>query len=261
VSGLFNGRPAADGSMPRLNLEVIARDEAGREARTTFHVQDGDRPRLDSNDAGFRVETLWHAQLAAVRADGQGDVLMAYIPMRDISQRSGTALSFRVPGDAFAHTNPHAVVRLTASLANGQPLPDWLRFDGLSGQFGGTPPDGFGGTLEIHVVARDDQGLQAVTRFKLSLQRSGIRTVGGDDRAAFDPATRAASALEHPEQVVDRPGAANGRPAQEQADGKAAKPVKRAAPSFRDQLRNVRQSSAQEQVLLQRALTARAGAK
>jgi VCBS repeat-containing protein len=224
VSGLFNGRPAADAAMPRLNLEVVARDNAGREARTTFTIADVDRPRLDSDDGGFQVHRLSRAQLAAVRVGGQGELLVAYVPIRDISQRSGTALSLRVPGDAFAHSNPHAVVRLTARLANGQPLPEWLQFDGFSGQFGGTPPEGFAGTLDIHVTARDDQGLEAVTRFKLSVQRSAMRTAGGDERAALQP-------------------------------------VKRAAPSFRDQLRSVRQPAGAEQVLLERALAPRASAK
>jgi hypothetical protein len=71
----------------------------------------------------------------------------------------------RVPADAFAHTDPTAFVHLEARLADGSPLPAWLRFDGLRGLFSGTPPEGAPERLELEVVARDGEGREARTLF------------------------------------------------------------------------------------------------
>ena len=75
----------------------------------------------------------------------------------------------RVPQDAFAHTDPAAIVRLSARLADGSPLPAWLRLD-PRGTFVGLPPEGLEGTLEVEVVARDTEGREARTTFTLELE-------------------------------------------------------------------------------------------
>jgi hypothetical protein len=81
----------------------------------------------------------------------------------------------RVPGDAFAHTDPSAVVHLEARLANGSPLPGWLRFDGLRGVFSGTPPQGAEETLEVEILARDTEGREARTQFTLEIGAMRLR--------------------------------------------------------------------------------------
>jgi hypothetical protein len=78
----------------------------------------------------------------------------------------------RIPQDAFAHTDPAAIVRLTARLADGAMLPAWLRLD-ARGVFVGVPPEGLEGKLEIEVVARDSEGREARTAFSLELD--GLR--------------------------------------------------------------------------------------
>jgi hypothetical protein len=90
--------------------------------------------------------------------------------------------SLRVPEDAFAHTDPAAVVQLEARLADGRPLPAWLKFDGVRGTFRGVPPDGLSGALEIEVVARDLEGREARTRFVLLVE--DLRAEGLGDAAA-----------------------------------------------------------------------------
>jgi hypothetical protein len=76
---------------------------------------------------------------------------------------------FRVPPDAFAHTDPSAIVLLEARLASGSPLPSWLSFDGVTGQFSGTPPEGLSGELELEVTAKDTEGREARANFRLEL--------------------------------------------------------------------------------------------
>ncbi|HLS86476.1 MAG TPA: tandem-95 repeat protein, partial [Burkholderiales bacterium] len=75
-----------------------------------------------------------------------------------------------VPEDAFAHTDPAARVYLEARLADGRALPAWLQFDGVRGTFSGEPPSDVRGALEIEVIARDDFGREARTRFLLLVE-------------------------------------------------------------------------------------------
>ena len=77
--------------------------------------------------------------------------------------------TFRVPPDAFAHTDPNAIVLLQARLASGSPLPSWLSFDGVSGQFSGTPPEGMREAIDLEVTAKDTEGREARAVFRLVL--------------------------------------------------------------------------------------------
>ena len=104
-----------------------------------------------------------------------GHRLFVYQGMPDMRLLADGLAMLRVPTDAFAHTDPSAVVHLEARLANGNPLPGWLRFDGLRGVFSGTPPQGIGETLEVEIVARDTEGREARTQFTLEIDAMRLR--------------------------------------------------------------------------------------
>jgi hypothetical protein len=76
---------------------------------------------------------------------------------------------FQLPSEAFAHTEAGAVIKLEARLSNGDPLPQWLKFNNASGTFSGAPPDGKPTPVEVQVVARDNQAREASVIFKLEL--------------------------------------------------------------------------------------------
>ena len=61
-----------------------------------------------------------------------------------------------VPG-ARQCVRRHRQLRLTytASLADGSPLPPWLRFDEATATFSGTPPLDFTGSIDLKVTAKD----------------------------------------------------------------------------------------------------------
>ncbi len=99
-----------------------------------------------------------------------GHRLFVYHGIPDMQVTGDGAGSLKVPQDAFAHTDPSAVVHLEARLIDGLPLPSWLKFEGLGGTFRGLPPEGLRGTLEIEVVARDTEGREARTRFALEVE-------------------------------------------------------------------------------------------
>jgi hypothetical protein len=109
-----------------------------------------------------------------------GNALVVNRPLTDQVVPSGTRFSFTVPSDAFAHTNPDAMVTLTATQANGQPLPGWISFNPQTGSFEGTPPPAFPGTLTLKVIARDSQGHQVVQTLKIRF--SGHQDRGGEPR-------------------------------------------------------------------------------
>ncbi|MFT3858106.1 MAG: Ig-like domain-containing protein [Aquabacterium sp.] len=97
-----------------------------------------------------------------------GDSLVLNRPLPD-QVLAGSRISFAVPADTFAQTNPQARVTLAAMRADGRPLPAWLSFNPQTGRFEGTPPPGTG-DVTIRVIARDAQGHEAVTVFKIKVQ-------------------------------------------------------------------------------------------
>jgi hypothetical protein len=76
---------------------------------------------------------------------------------------------YQIPREAFAHTDPTAIVTLNARMASGETLPSWLSFDARSGLFRGVPPGGEPVTLDLMLTAVDEDGHEASVEFKLEL--------------------------------------------------------------------------------------------
>ncbi|MGO4392251.1 Ig-like domain-containing protein [Variovorax sp. M-6] len=125
-------------------------------------------PRLAqaAGDGGFQG-------LVLPNGPGSGDGLVANRPIADLDVRSGGQISLQLPADTFAHADESAAIQLRALSVDGKPLPSWLRFDGRTARFDGTPPLGFEGTLQFKVVARDAQGREAVQVFKITITKDG----------------------------------------------------------------------------------------
>ncbi|WP_461537953.1 tandem-95 repeat protein [Spongorhabdus nitratireducens] len=64
------------------------------------------------------------------------------------------AFSYTIPANAFADEDGDAV-SYSASLANGDPLPNWLSFDPATRTFSGTPDDAEVGSLSVTISASD----------------------------------------------------------------------------------------------------------
>lgn len=101
------------------------------------------------------------------RADAPA--LMPYNGVPDQNFELGKDFRFRLPPDAFAHTRETAVVRVIAERADGGPLPAWIRFNPTSGEFAGKAPFGSPRELAVKVTARDNEGREASTIFRLKL--------------------------------------------------------------------------------------------
>ena len=123
-----------------------------------------------SKDLGFPVARVSLSDVALVAGAESGEQaggqrLFVFQGIIDAKAES----EFQIRSDAFGHTDPSAIVRLEARTASGGPLPPWLQFDALTGTFRGMPPDGRAVTLELVVVARDDEGREATIFFNLEL--------------------------------------------------------------------------------------------
>jgi len=201
-------------------------------------------PGADRSDLfGFPVSRV--SQEEALRMGGAdapalgGHWLFVYHGIPNMQINGDGIGSVRIPEDAFAHTDPSAIVQLDARLIDGSPLPSWLKFEGLRGQFTGVPPEGFTGSLEIEVVARDSNGREARALFVLLMEdlrnQDGLRAHDVPDLMLgldVDAKEREKARLEAARQ------AAEGRPGDKtkaKVDGKPQKEP--AAASFTDQVR------------------------
>jgi hypothetical protein len=118
--------------------------------------------------SGFRV-TVTEAPTPA---------LIVFRGITDQFVEGNKAATFAIPADAFAHTQSDAVIMMSASQANGRPLPTWVQFDARTGVFRAIPPPGLTGELQIKIVARDSEGREAVSIFKFSVGKGTVRTSG-----------------------------------------------------------------------------------
>ncbi|MGL6210290.1 MAG: tandem-95 repeat protein, partial [Paracoccaceae bacterium] len=75
-------------------------------------------------------------------------------PLENQSAMEDTPVAFSLPADAFTDADGDTLT-LTASLADGAPLPAWLNFDAQGRSFSGQPPANFNGTLALLVTASD----------------------------------------------------------------------------------------------------------
>ncbi len=84
-----------------------------------------------------------------------------------VVQSTNVATKVSLPFDAFIHSNKDAVIKLEAKQGDNSSLPKWVQFDPASGTFEVTPPAGFKGKLDLKVIARDDDGREAVAMFRM----------------------------------------------------------------------------------------------
>ena len=170
--------------------------------------------------------------------------LFVYRGFADQTFAAGRTLDFHVPYDAFGHTDPHAIVILEARLVDGSPLPPWLSFNSLRGTFTGTPPTGLGDSIEIEIVAKDDEGHIARIQFTLKLDAIIVETDAAPQwEQAGTEATRGGPDADEIS-TVDATGAETGTPARNKVGAKAApqldKLEKHGAVSFTEQVRSAR---------------------
>jgi len=82
-------------------------------------------------------------------------------PIGDLLYEPGQPFRHVVASDCFRDEDPGDVLRLQARLADGSPLPKWMRFDTRHFTFTGVVPAEVSQELTVRVVANDVDGMEA----------------------------------------------------------------------------------------------------
>jgi AAA family ATP:ADP antiporter len=93
-------------------------------------------------------------------------------PINDLLYRPGQPFRHVVAVDAFRDADPGDVLNLSARLADGRPLPEWMRFDVHDRVFFGVAPATIVEELTIMVVASDVDGMEASSYFRIRCEIS-----------------------------------------------------------------------------------------
>ncbi|GKX46838.1 putative Ig domain-containing protein [Pectobacterium carotovorum] len=144
ATGTFSGTPG-NGDVGNLSIRVTATDGSNASVSTTF---------------GLTVTNVNDAPVVATP-----------IPPQNVTQGGG--FNFTVPDSTFSDPDGDTLT-LSATLANGSPLPSWLRFDPTIGTFSGTPGNADVGTLVIRVTATDGSNTSISTSFGLTVTSSFV---------------------------------------------------------------------------------------
>lgn len=148
-----------------------------------FQERDETGARLDDPTADSK-RTLGGGFSVVLLAGGKREAgMVVNHGMRDLSLESEAHTDFFIPPDAFAHSNSRAAVYLSATQADGKPLPHWLRFNAATGKF--TVDARFCTTAQvsIKVVARDNGGKAAAMQFNIRIGEHGANAGGGNNPA------------------------------------------------------------------------------
>jgi hypothetical protein len=107
---------------------------------------------VTASDGSLSVTDVFALTIPEVAPENSAPVLAA--PLADQSIAAGAEVGFTLPPGSF--TDPDGdPLTLSAGLTGGDPLPDWLSFDAVTGTFSGTPPAGPAVVLQIEVTASD----------------------------------------------------------------------------------------------------------
>ncbi|CAD5377721.1 conserved hypothetical protein [Pseudomonas sp. OF001] len=90
-------------------------------------------------------------------------------PWSDLRSLEDSDFSFTLSAGSFSDVDVGDVLTYTATLANGDLLPDWLTFDSQTGTFSGTPVNGDVDALQLTVTATDLAAASASQTFGLEV--------------------------------------------------------------------------------------------
>ncbi len=160
----FSGIPD-NGDVGNLAIRVIATDPSNTSASADFTLTI-----LNANDA----PTLSN-------------------PLSSQAATEDQIFVFNLPGNTFNDIDAGDVLRYQATLANGDALPDWLRFDSATQSFNGTPTNSDIGNLTVRVTATDTSNATSTAEFALSITNvndapiatGSINTITGNEGEAL----------------------------------------------------------------------------
>ena len=145
-----------------------------------------------------------------VMVQGTNDAPHPSGPLSDVQLAKGKAFAWQMPAGSFTDRDRNDTLSYTATLANGKPLPEWLKFDAATLTFNGTAPANAKGKFDIRVLAADghDERSMASDVFRVRFGKQSVLPKGheglGNGVEAPPPGL--------PAGVNDAPGAVPGQP-------------------------------------------------
>ena len=100
---------------------------------------------------------------------GSNDAPAVRQALSDHATLEDASFSFAVPEETFSDADHTDALTYSASLEDGSPLPDWLRFDPDTRTFSGMPDNAAVGDLGVRVTATDGQGAEVSEDFNLTV--------------------------------------------------------------------------------------------
>jgi len=136
----FSGTPT-NNDVGNLSLKVTATDSVGESVSTSFAIAI-----TNTNDA----PTVENA-------------------IADQTATEDTPFSFQIPNNTFADIDTGDTLTYSATLSNGNPLPNWLNFNQTNRTFSGTPTNNDVGNLSLKVTVTDSVGESVSDSFSLTI--------------------------------------------------------------------------------------------
>ena len=159
------------GSVGTTGISTFFRGGVVSENRELSHGFLGPEP---SGGGVFNASTLsgvFVREITVTSNSAEGLVLLRAVDV--LQAAADRQVNWQVPSSMFGHSDPKAEVSLTMTLADGRPLPGWLRFDARTGQVTGTIPEGLRDEVVLRLTARDSQGRAVSTTIKLKAGDAG----------------------------------------------------------------------------------------
>ncbi len=132
----------------------------------------------------FDDNTIWNAiGLESMANAPVNHAPLLAMPISDQTAQEDAIFHFAVPADTFIEPDGDALT-YSATLANGNALPDWLWFDAATGGFSGTPANENVGALSLRVTASDTGALSEHDDFNVVVQNVNDAPLAANDTGA-----------------------------------------------------------------------------
>jgi VCBS repeat-containing protein len=170
----------------------------------------------------------------AVTVQGTNDAPELARRLADVQLAKGKAFSWKMPEGSFTDRDRNDSLTYTATLSNGRPLPEWLRFDAATQSFSGTAPANAQGGIDVRVVASDSHGecSTASDVFRVSIGNKTVVPCGQKGNEGVGNG-QDASPPGHDYNHNDGPGSSPGQPGRRPEAGREDDPLGRFLDGFR----------------------------
>lgn len=156
ATGILSGNPGND-QVGTVDVSITATDKSGATANSLFSLNIA-----NVNDAPELITLL-----------------------QDQDAKQGQAFSYQIAPDTFRDIDAGDSLALSATLADGSPLPAWLVFDATTSTFSGMPDSASIGSIALNLTATDQAGASVADSFNLTVTGGNNAPIATADTATL----------------------------------------------------------------------------